>query len=331
MQHLNVNASNLNQSSLRAGLCQPDLHGPKNGLGRPSPDLPSRASQNFLLLPTPIAAGSARNTSATGPAEGYDRFRERRGEKREVGAQHLAAVVGQRSSPALPTPAVSARIVFFPGLGCDHRMVEPNRGIALPFDVPKWLPTRWGESLADYSKRMAGTIDASTPIYLAGVSLGAMVAMEVARYVPCRGLILIAGCRSWRGVPFLYRQVGRLAARAPKRLAWPVKRVMPRARILFGMKRGSDVELFQRMLDDADVDFVQWSLAAIQDWQGVGRLRVPSLSIHGTIDHVLPRERAGPIDYQVVGAGHVVNVTHAAEVNGVVNRWLADRGEVVSR
>lgn len=219
------------------------------------------------------------------------------------------------------------RIVFFPGLGCDHRMVEPNRGIHLPFDVPEWLPPRENEPLAEYARRMAGRVDASTPIYLAGVSLGAMVAQEVARYVPCRGLILIAGCRSSRGVPWLYRQVGRLAAAAPKALAWPTKRVMPRVRILFGIRRRSEVELFERMLGGADVDFIQWSLGAIQDWPGVGRIAVPTLSVHGTIDHVLPLERAGPVDCVIEGAGHVMNVTHAAEVNAAVNAWLESRGE----
>ena len=223
--------------------------------------------------------------------------------------------------------ASSPRIVFFPGLGCDHRMVEPNRGIHLPFDVPPWLPTRFGEPLADYAARMAGRIDADGPIYLAGVSLGAMVAREVARHVPCRGLILIAGCRSWRGVPFLYRQVGRIASRAPRRLAWPVKRVMPRVRILFGMRSGADVSLFERMLGDADVDFIQWSLDAIQDWPGVGPADVPTLTVHGTIDHVLPIAHAGPVDVPIVGAGHVVNVTHARAVNAAVNAWLEARGE----
>ena len=220
-----------------------------------------------------------------------------------------------------------ARIVFFPGLGCDHRMVEPNRGIRLPFDVPRWLPPLDGESLADYARRMAATIDVSTPIYLAGVSLGAMVAQEVARHVPCRGLILIAACRSHRGVPRLYSLVARLAARAPQVLMVPGKRVIPRVRILFGMKRASDVLLFEQMLGSADERFIRWSLDAVQDWPGVGPLRVPTLSIHGTVDHVLPIELAGPIDRRIVGAGHVVNVTHAREVNAIVNAWFDARAE----
>ena len=221
----------------------------------------------------------------------------------------------------------NARIVFFPGLGCDARMVEPNRGIRLPVDVPAWIDPLGRESLADYARRMAGTIDASTPIYLAGVSLGAMVAQEVARHVPCRGVISIAGCRSRRGVPGLYSLVGRAAARAPRAMMIPGKRVIPRVRILFGIRRPSEVALFERMLGDADERFIRWSLDAIQDWPGVGRIEVPMLAIHGTVDHVLPLRLAGPVDARIVGAGHVVNVTHPAEVNAAVNAWLDHRGE----
>jgi pimeloyl-ACP methyl ester carboxylesterase len=222
----------------------------------------------------------------------------------------------------------SPRIIFFPGLGCDHRLVEPNRGIRLPIDVPKWIrPRDRDEPLADYARRMAETLEPRGPIYLAGVSLGAMIAQEIARYLPTRGVIILAGCRSWRGIPRSHWLVAEAAGRAPAIFAAPTRRVMPRVRILFGIKRREQVGLFESMLGEADLHLLRWSLLAPQNWPGVGPLDVPTLQVHGTIDHVLPRELAGPVDHQVVGAGHVMNVTHAAEVNATVNAWLARQGE----
>lgn len=223
---------------------------------------------------------------------------------------------------------MSARIVFFPGLGCDHRMVEPNRGICLPFDVPRWLKPRDRETVARFSRRMAAEIDTSTPFYLAGVSLGAMVAQEVARHLPCRGLILLAGCRSNQGLPLLYRMIGRTIARAPHALMWPGKRVVPRVRVLFGMRNGAQVALFEQMLGDTDEQFFRWGLDAIQNWAGTREPpAVPTFQIHGTHDRILPFTLAGQVDHAIWGAGHVMNVSHAPEVNAAVNTWLARQGE----
>src|SRR3954469_9497350 len=99
------------------------------------------------------------------------------------------------------------RIIFFTGLGCDERMVAPHRSIDADIDFAPWIDPLPEESLFAYARRMAAAIDVSTPFYLAGISLGGMVALEVARVHRPLGLILLSTCRSRAGVPWPQRLI----------------------------------------------------------------------------------------------------------------------------
>jgi pimeloyl-ACP methyl ester carboxylesterase len=80
--------------------------------------------------------------------------------------------------------------------------------------------------------------------------------------------------------------------------------------------------LFDRMLGDTAPAFLRWSLWALLRWEGPERtVAAPVLGLHGEKDRVLPCRlcNAGHI---VSGAGHLMNVTHATEVNRLIARWL---------
>jgi pimeloyl-ACP methyl ester carboxylesterase len=214
------------------------------------------------------------------------------------------------------------RIILFSGLGGDDRLVAPQYGVDADVEIRPWLPIVEGESLASYAKRLAAAIDPSPPFYLGGVSLGGMLALEAAQYLHPKGLILLAACRSYEGIPWPYRWAGRLAWVAPLWMVQLGKLIMPHVRRLFGIISKEQVQFFVDMLADADPRFIRWSIQAMLTWHGVPRIDVPLLSIHGDRDRILPLHAAGPINYVVEGAGHVMNVTHAAEVNRVITQWL---------
>lgn len=220
------------------------------------------------------------------------------------------------------------RICFFPGLGCDERIVEPHRPIHAMIETQNWiLPERDDESLAHYARRMAARIDTSTPFYLAGISFGGMVALEAAAALQAtgkvRGVILIAACRSSRGVPLGYRVATWFAARSPIWLVKLAKVVLPHMRRLFGIREADHVELFEAMLRDADPAYIRWSLRATIEWPGTAKLDVPVFQVHGRHDYILPLRHAGPVDVVVDGAGHALNISHAKQVNRAIDRWLA--------
>lgn len=178
---------------------------------------------------------------------------------------------------------------------------------------------------------MAEQIDTATPFYLAGISLGGMVALEAAALLRptgnLRGVILIAACYSNRGIPLGYRIATWFAARSPLWMVRIARQVLPRMRRFFGIKDASDVALFEEMLRDADAEYIRWSLGAVLNWPGAAPAEVPTLQIHGDRDYVLPLPLAGPVDIVVEGAGHALNISHSEQVNAAIDAWLLKRSQ----
>ena len=231
------------------------------------------------------------------------------------------------------SPSALPRILMLPGLACDERIIEPQRGVRADIVALTYVVPKLGESLRDYAVRYARTIDASTPFYLAGISFGGMLAQELATVLApqCRprGLILIASCRTGAGVPPVNAALARLASRLPNRLINAAKVVMPQFRGLFGIEAGWQVDLFKAMLRDASPQLIKWSLRATAGWDGAALpADLPIFQVHAERDLILPVRGAGPVDRVIAGAGHAINVSRAAEVNAAINDWLAALGEL---
>jgi len=199
--------------------------------------------------------------------------------------------------------------------------------ISCPPLVAPWIPAEPDDTLATYAARLAKTIDTSQPFFLGGISLGGMLAYEMAPLLGpnLRGLIILVACTSNQGIPRLYRFIGRFVALMPAFTMRIGKSVVPAIRKLFGISTKEQTQRFQAMLKDADVHFLKWSLGAVLRWPGATLPpTVPVLTIAAERDLIVPR-RLARADHTVAGAGHTVNVTHAAEVNRLITDWLKSR------
>ena len=215
------------------------------------------------------------------------------------------------------------RIIFFPGLGTDERLLQPQRALPLDLDVPRWLePLSERESLAGYAKRFAQTLDTSTPFYLGGISFGGMIALEVARHVNAQRVFLLSSCTSRHGIPHGYRLAGDLllpylvnAILNPlKALPCYVRSFGP-SHLLPGNK------LVQEMVRDCTPELFRWSVAALLQWDGHNEPIAPVIHIKGDRDIVLPHYLCQPT-HVVRGAGHLMNLTHARQVNEIIASCL---------
>src|SRR3954471_8307444 len=109
----------------------------------------------------------------------------------------------------------AARLLRVPELGSSPALFERQRAAFPQLEVPPWLPTRRRESLRDYAARMADTIDPAGPMILGGVSIGGMLAIEMAQRIRPGCVLLIASCRTPRALHWYLHIAARVSASVP--------------------------------------------------------------------------------------------------------------------
>jgi pimeloyl-ACP methyl ester carboxylesterase len=212
------------------------------------------------------------------------------------------------------------RLVLLPGLGADERLFHPQRRLRASVEVIKWTDPRPPESFRDYAHRLAGTIRSPRPYWLVGVSLGGMIAMELARLVEPSGVVLVSSCRSCAALPW-WGRAGRVIVRAvPAAVQKWANLHVPGALRALGACQPCDRNLIRDMIRDTPAPFLQWGLAEALRWPGVGALNVPVYQVHGACDRTIPCPTCA--DEVIPGGGHLINLTHADIVNGFIERAL---------
>ena len=228
----------------------------------------------------------------------------------------------------MPSPA-TPRLALFSGLGIDHALYNPQRHLpGVRVEMVPWLPTDPAEELRHYAHRLAATIEPPTetsgPLFLGGVSFGAMLAIEAAAIVRPAAVFNIAGAWDGRSVA----PIVRITCRAAGGMSDGMIRTAFSAAGLFirmtGRPDRTQREFLLGLARRALPPLTRWGCGAMLAWRAPSAAEIgcPVHHIHGSDDHLIPlaNVRDG-VDVVVPGGGHVINVTHA----DVVNRFVLDR------
>jgi len=215
------------------------------------------------------------------------------------------------------------QLILLPGLGSDHRLLEPQRAEFPQLAVPAWIPPLNGESLPHYAARMAETIAPShdAPLILGGVSFGGMLAYEMSRHLKPDAVVLIASCRTRQGLRPIYRAGRWLLPLVPVQ-AWSIAKLLsgPVVRIRLGVPPARR-DLAVRMFKEMDSRFMHWVLQAILRWEPTLLQGIRVFQIHGRCDLLIPARRV-EADELIPDGGHLINVTHAERVNVFIRKAL---------
>jgi len=183
-----------------------------------------------------------------------------------------------------------------------------------------WIKPDKNESLKDYSLRLGNKIDTSTPFILIGLSMGGMIAAEIAKVFPPSKTILISSIQDPSQLPPYLKLVGKL------RLHYliPVKmlKVAAKTKRLFTTESEEDKTLLRQIIQESDSSFVKWGMDAILKWKTEKQLG-NCVHIHGTIDEVLPMRYTRPT-HIISKAGHMMVMTRAKEINSILETELAN-------
>ena len=217
------------------------------------------------------------------------------------------------------------RLVLFSGLGVDEELFAPQRELAARVEVVPWLRPQQRENLRDYARRLAATINPDGPLYLGGVSFGAMLALEAAAILRPRGVFMIGGARSGQALAPIVKMSARLSRRLPD---WTITTTLLASPLLVRMvgKPGRrDRDFLLRLAARGIPWLTGWGAGAILDWSAAADLPgCPVHHIHGEHDRMIPPTSLRPRpDVIVPRAGHVINVTHAQTVNAFIAQRLA--------
>ncbi len=211
-------------------------------------------------------------------------------------------------------------LILLPGLGADARMFSSLRNGLPQLVTPAWIEPLRGETIAQYARRYAPTIDPGRPCFIGGASFGGVLAQELAVLLPhVRACFVIGSARFADARPWRIRIL---------RPITPFIGILPRVSPLLVTLLGSWLRPPTRgvmaQLGDADRRFLRWAAQAILTWKPspeIANVRV--CQIHGDRDRVFPIYRADP-DCVVPGAGHLISITHPKQVVQYLSTKMAE-------
>lgn len=203
---------------------------------------------------------------------------------------------------------------MIPGMGADGRLFGPQAAGGLRFDICELARPERNQSLPDYARTCCTRMALDGPCVLVGVSFGGMLAFEMARYCPASAVVLVASCCRRSAVPSRYRYLELVSRLVPSGLIR--RRAEVSGRLLARIERTTPEvgEVVVAMARDVDVIQLRRIARMIMRWRPKLSLACPIHQIHGSVDRIIPLAGVRP-DEVVQGGGHLINLTHADQVN----------------
>jgi esterase/lipase len=204
------------------------------------------------------------------------------------------------------------------GLGADGRLFsdfKPDFGHVICLNYID--PLNKEETLSQYAKRLAKNIDESKPFILVGISLGGILATEIAHIKQPFAIVFLSTIKSAQEKTGIFGLIKGL--KIP--YIFTFKRTQKYIRLA---KKYFDTEeqylLFRDMLRDTSPLFGQWAMLQIIDWDGI-QANVPFIHINGKRDELFPVEEGNGV-YLIPKKRHDMTLNSWPILNPMINKWL---------
>lgn len=209
------------------------------------------------------------------------------------------------------------RIFLITGFGLDGRAFAP---LDLPgdFHAVDLIAVRRGETLAAYALRLAAQMGLEAGDVVGGVSLGGMLALEMAKAKGCRGVILIASCIHPRHIRRRFLWLSYVAPWVPESLIHRAFQLIPLALRWQNLLTPDGQKLLNDIMGAFPPRLLKTLPPLIRRWPGC-LPTTPVRRIHSTGDWMI-RPAGEPPPVLLQGKNHLITVSHPAEVR----RFLLD-------
>ena len=213
---------------------------------------------------------------------------------------------------------------FISGLGGDKRLFSK---LTLPANLEveylEYMPHEPDETLTHYAKRMAMDIDATSDFQLVGLSLGGLIASEIANFMSPKQVVLLSSIATGANVPWYLK----MAAPLLQNPFFPLSKENvsnPVGFWLMGAGSSQDLKLMDDLLDYSNEAFLRWALYAIATWKQEKKAK-HLFQIHGSHDKLFPLAFVQP-DFVVEGGEHLMVLNKHEEVSAILSKRLLLHG-----
>lgn len=170
------------------------------------------------------------------------------------------------------------------GLGADERVFKSlNLNLNLKTRIIKWIDQKPNEEIKSYANRLTEQINQEEEFGILGVSFGGIIAIEIAKLVKLKKLILISSVETSNQLPKHLITMGKSMVFdiLPNKLIKPPKFVLG---YLFGAQNKS---LLNQIIKDTKPEFIRWALTTIIKWSNDSIIK-EAIRIYGTKDRLIP-------------------------------------------
>lgn len=212
--------------------------------------------------------------------------------------------------------STKTKIYLIPGQGSDSRIYS---NIQFPDNfetvhIKYELPAE-GETMKSYAKKMAKQIPEEEGFIIIGVSLGGMIATEIAEIKSPNKVILISSAKNATELPArynfqknipLYKMVGPKLSKSGAQFLQPI--VEPDSK--------NEAATFQAMMEDKDPVFLKRTIQMIIEWDKQSN-SCDIIHIHGNKDKTIPIKHVD-YDYLVENGSHMMTLTRGDELSEIL-------------
>lgn len=217
-------------------------------------------------------------------------------------------------------PMEKTKIYLIPGQGSDARVYNkiefPDKYevVHIKYEMPDE-----NENMAEYAQRLSHQIKEENDFILIGVSLGGMLASEIAEFKNPEQVIVISSAKNSNELPKrynfqkkipIYKMVGPKLAKTGAKILQPIVEPV----------RRKEKETFKAMLNAKDPIFLKRTISMIINWDRKTNSK-EIIHIHGNKDHTIPIKNVDH-DYLINKGSHMMTLTKPDEVNQILSKIL---------
>lgn len=209
------------------------------------------------------------------------------------------------------------QVFLITGFGLDKRAFSPLHLPKDPYRLIDLVSILKGETLQTYAWRLAKEMGLKAGDIVGGVSLGGMLALEMAKIIQVRGVILIASTTHPRYIRNPFLKLARIAPYIPNFLIRQIFKMVPRVLKWQRMLSPEGQSLLTEIMGAFPPQLLRQFPPLVKNWQGCAP-PLNFLRIHSDGDWMIKPDGFAENKTILKGKNHLITVSHPKEVRAFI-------------